>query len=277
MWAQSALPAATVVAGAPLYLTGEETIKLTVMNAASGVTVKVTGRFQALGDARPRPFAQTLVPATDRTVSSVVFSVGEGWLLGVQVIVSGGAPLTGQTFAILSLTRGLTSVAEDVMTLAAGAVTARQRIAWPFGAIVNSLDGAGALRSITGTTPAAGAEISETVPTGARWELIAFMATLTCSGTVANRIPLLLLDDGTNVYARGIVNDTQTAGQVHSHGWAQGYSTMAGSSNAVTANSLPVNNRLGSGHRIRTLVTTLQAGDQWSAVQYLVREWIEGA
>src|SRR5881628_383868 len=100
------MPGIEAMGGAPLYVTGEDALSLTVFNAASGVIVTVSGRMQLLGEARPKPFSQTLTPATDRSASTVRFAIGEGWLLNAQAIVTSGTPLVGQTFARLSLARG---------------------------------------------------------------------------------------------------------------------------------------------------------------------------
>jgi hypothetical protein len=41
--------------------------------------------------------------------------------------------------------------------------------------------------------------------------------------------------------------------------------------------SLPSMMFLSAGHRIRTVTAAIQAADAYTAVQYLVREWLEGA
>jgi hypothetical protein len=45
----------------------------------------------------------------------------------------------------------------------------------------------------------------------------------------------------------------------------------------TTPNALPVGVRLPAAFRIRTTTISIDVGDQYSAVQYLVKEWIEGA
>jgi hypothetical protein len=271
------LPPLVAVGGAPLYVTGEDALRCTVFNALAGVTVTITGRMLVFGQARPSPFTQTLIPATDRSASTVTFSLGDGWLLNAQVIVSVGTPAIGQTFARLSIVHGLTSVAAELFTLCADYITARMPLSYPGSSVQDSTEGQGALRSITGTTPAAGAEIAETVPTGARWELLAFFYQLVTAVAVANRTPNLILDDGANIFFRIAANAAQVASTTLQHSYFQGVN-RAGLDVGVT-NQLPIpsNNRLGAGFRLRTLTAAIQAADQFSLVQYLVREWIEGA
>src|SRR5207244_3905006 len=56
------------------------------------------------------------------------------------------------------------------------------------------------LRSFLGTDQAAGSEISEVVPTGKFWRILAVRAQLVTSGTAGNRFPRLEIDDGTNIF-----------------------------------------------------------------------------
>jgi hypothetical protein len=270
-------PPLVAMGGAPLYLTGEDELRLTVFNGAAGVTVTLTGRVLEFGQTRPTPFKQTLVPATDRSASAIVLGLGDGWLLNCQVIVSAGTPLLGQTFARLSLVHGHTSGADELFTLAENYITAKQSVSYPGVNGTRSLDGAGALRSIIGTTPGAGAEVSETVPTGARWELIAFEADLTTSAAAANRLPTLTLDDGANVYFHSSATGNELASLTWANGWVQGLAFIFDGTRQIAQSFIPTNNRLGSGHRIRTQTFGIQGADQYASPKYLVREWIEGA
>jgi hypothetical protein len=274
-WAPS-FPPQAAFGGAPIYSAGGEALLVSVMNSAAGVTVKVTGRTLALGNDRPSPFEKTLIPATDRSVSTTIIPIPDGWFLSAQAIVSAGTPATGQTFVKLSLIHGTTSTSPELWTLAADYATAKQAVSYPGAGIVDPTDTAGALRSITGTIPGVGVDISEVVPTGARVELIAFAATLTASATVANRQVQLTIDDGANTYFRNSMNVNQTASQAPNYEWVQGFGNPSISQIFALTSIVPFNNRLGSGHRIRTVTGALQAGDQWSAPQYLWREWIEG-
>jgi hypothetical protein len=273
------LPSASpVLAPAPLatYLTGEDQLRLTVLNGAASVRVQLSGRFLN-SEGRIVSFAHDVLPATDRTASTLTRALGAGWLLEASVRAIVGTPLIGQCFAILSIVRGSTGAIVDLSTLAAGYVTAVQRLAWPGSPIQSSLEGAGALRSITGATPGAGAEISETVPTGARWDLLAVQFTLTSSATVATRSVFLRLDDGTNDVFRADANFAHVASTVGVYNFGQGLVTPLAAHIGGLLAGLPINIRLGAAFRWRTLTSSIQVGDQYSAVQYLVREWIEGA
>ena len=263
--------------GSPVYVVAGMSLVVSVMNAAAGVTLKVTGRTLAVGDTKPSPLERLLVPATDRSVSTATIPLTDGWLINAEVSVSAGSPLTGQCYARLSINQGTTTLGPELWSLQAGYATAKKPVSYPGALWQDSLDGGGALRSIVGTTPAAGAEILETVPTGARWELIALAARFVAGGAAANRFFSLTLDDGTaNPFARLPCNATATtAGQTVLDSWIQGGPNVTAQTGFNGA--LPVGNRLPAAGRIRTVTTGIQAADQWDQVQYLVKDWHEGA
>jgi hypothetical protein len=260
----------------PWYMLKEDNLRLTSYNALASVRLEVRYRFvDTSGCLIPSQEAQT--PNTDRTAKASIFITPEGWLLGGEVFVSGAAPLIGQTYVVIEIVRGVGSSALPLQVIAAGYVSAKQPLPFPGVQITSSLDSGGAIRSIAGATPGAGAEISETVPTGARWELLSFGANLVTSGAAANRMPVLTLDDGTTIYFRGPMNVNEVASGTWLNYWTQGLLVSAAGPSNVINGSIPIGVRLGAGHRIRTVTAAIQAGDQWGTVQYLVREWLEGA
>jgi hypothetical protein len=264
------------VGGSAVYFAGEDVLRLVALNAASGVQLRLAGRFLPAGSGRVVPFNMNLVPTTDRVATSRSTPLGEGWLLDTAVFVSSGTPLIGQTWVRIGISRGQGTGANELGQLACGYVTANRCVSWPLGTQDAPLDGLGALRSITGSVPAAGANISETVPTGARWQLISLATVLTASATVATRVVSLLIDDGTTTVGAFSAQQTQTASQVITYSAAPG--AGAGFSNAGNffAIQAPMLLQLGAGYRLRTSVTNIQVGDQFTAPQLLVREWIAG-
>jgi hypothetical protein len=126
---------------------------------------------------------------------------------------------------------------------------------------------------VTGTTPGAGSEINETVPAGVIWQLKTFIYKLTTSATVANRTSHLIIDDGANV----LLNSASVIAQVASNGLT--YNTGDDAFSLTVADNMVwlqsvASLRLLPGYRLRTLTTNLQAGDQYTAPQYLVTEWL---
>jgi hypothetical protein len=256
-----------------LYLTGEDNLRVTTFGGVAGVTVVMEGRL-VTPDGRIVPLAERHIPNSNYTAATSIFGLAEGTLTNVQLRASSAGVLGGGVFAILEIVRGGGTNAQALGTLLQGYVTTNARLAWPGSPILPSTAGAGRLRSITGTDPAAGVEISETVPTGVRWRVISFTATLVTDATVANRIPRLQVDDGANVVATVTSTVGQTASVTAAWSWADWGAIPTSLTNA-NMQPLPANLWLPPGYRIRTLTAAIVAGDNWGAPQYLVEEFIE--
>lgn len=258
-----------------LYVAGEDNLRLRSLNSAAGVRLNCTGRIRGR-DGTIRPFSFDHVPNTNRTVAATIAAVGEGWIVNLRVAAAGGTPLIGQTWAIVELVRGFTGASEINGTLASGYVTTNQPIAWPGSPMRGTLEGPGVIRSIAGTNPAANVEWSETVPAGARWQILSLSNVFVTDANVANRFPRLIIDDGAaNVYESDPAA-ALAASLTRIYNAGLGTARLdAVSTNAQWA--LPEDVTLMAGSRIRSFVTNLQAGDNWGAPQLLVREWLEGA
>jgi len=267
-------PRPALVDAAALYVTGEDHLRVTSFNGLAGAELVVEGRFVECAG-RLVPFSERHVPASDRTAATTLVTLGEGWLCNLQVRASAGAPLQGQTFVVVELVRGRTGAIQPLACLLEGYVTATQRLAWPGSPIRASIEGRGFLRSFTGTDPAAGAEISETVPAGARWRLVAMSMPFITDATVVNRFPTLVIDDGANAYHESSVGAAAVASTT--------YRLTAGAFGVATAVTplaylipTPADLLIPAGHRIRTATTGMVAGDNYGAPQMLVEEWIAG-
>lgn len=263
-----------VIAGvSTLYLTGEEGIRVTSFGSTTGAIVNVRwrllkpdGTLQVSGDRH--------VPNSDRSIATSTHPLAEGWLSGIELFASGASPRIGNLFCVVELVRGLGSQGTPLQLLWSGYITDTTPIGWPAALARQSLEGSGVLRSITGTDPAANVEISETVPTNARWKLLAARFSLVTDGNAANREVALTFDDGTNVYARIPARVVQTATLTF------GYTCLVGAALETVVQDTEKLIRLPAielqgGHRWNTVTTNRQATDNYGAPQYLVEEKIE--
>jgi hypothetical protein len=255
--------------------TGEDNLRISGWASLSDVVLVVHGRrFDDEG--RQHTFGHRVPLSGDRLVTTLDFALGSGYLVNMVAFTEGTAPKMGQVFASVKLIRGLSGATILVGALLQGYLTPVQVLAWPGSPLVNSHDGAGAVRVVSGTNPAAGSEISETVPTGARWLLTALAFTLVTDATVALRQPTLLYDGGSATdFFRSGSPGSQTASQTNSYQFAGGMplATLVGTI-AVLA-GLPDAHVLLPGHRFRTATANLQAGDDYATPIYVVREWLE--
>jgi hypothetical protein len=257
-----------------VYVSGDDHLRVTSLNSMASTVLQVSGR-QVLLDGRPQPIAHRHVCTADRTVTTTTVKLAEGWITDVTVIAAEAAPRFGQTFVRVDLVRGDGTGQTVLATLVQGLVTAAQRVAYPLSPIVNTHQAPGAIRLVVGTDPGAGAEISETVPTGARWRLLAMRATLVTDATVANRFPILNFDDGATIFASADAPAAQAASLTWN--WTTGGAVQRAAATVSTpAWAVPTPPILLPGYRIRTTTSALVAGDNWGAPQLLVEEWLEG-
>lgn len=258
---------------ARVYLTLNDRLYIRSRNSLANVVLRIAGRvLTPEGEIVPFSFSHT--PATDRSASFASFQLAEGYLLSAVVFPSTAAPTRGQTFVEIGFVRG-TGVAGDVVdVLAKDYVAEAEPLAFPGSPIRSSLEGPGAIRSITGADPAAGAEISTAVPTDARWRLTSIRALFTSDATVINRFPSLQLTNGTtvqSVYVNGVAQ-AASLGLFHDFkNTSNQHSSRNGTVNHVT--DFPV--LLAAGHVLQTSTLNIQAGDDWGAPQLLVEEWLE--
>lgn len=167
-------------------------------------------------------------------------------------------PVSGTFKTIWTAPQTITATGETVYALMPGVQAPRS--------------GPGRVRSITGTDPAAGAAMIETVPAGVIWRFISMNVTLVTDSNVASRSVHFIFDDGTNPYLR-VTND-----QGQAENLTQIYSVansihMGFANPNIQSFPSPTDLFLPAGHRIREGTNNFQAGDDFGAPQLLVEEW----
>ena len=137
-------------------------------------------------------------------------------------------------------------------------------------------DGPGSNQSITGTDPAAGTEVSETVPANTIWSIRNIAATLVTDSNAANRRVRATLDDGSTVYYRVSSGVDQTLTLTVLYSWAPTGASAVGVvavTDATVNIPLPTPTILSAGHRFITITDAILAGDNWGAPQLSVEAW----
>jgi len=259
----------------PFVLTGEDALEIDSVCSLPNVTLTISGvmlssRLQLI------PFSFIHLPNSNRTIATTRTSIDSGWIMHLRVTASAGAPLVGQTFVWVRLCRGTTATALILGTICSGYVTANTDIFFPGGLQQGPLDGNGVVRSVQIANPAAGADFTITVPTGARWELVSASALFTTAAAVANRHTLLVVDDGANIVYESAQTTAQIASLAIQHSWGQAIAASTDAGGLSDVNPLPARIALVGGWRVRSSTGNIQAADQWSAIFISVREWLEG-
>ena len=206
--------------------------------------------------------------------ATFTFTLGEGFLLSAVITNNLVAPLDpGTIFCTLTLVRDTPETGVSHAVLISDYMTVAHAPAWPYGRQIFPQEGPGRVRTIVGTAPGAGNEISESVPVGVRWQLLSFRAQLNTSAVVANRKPDLVIDDSSNVLFKGGGGTSIPGSNTGTTTWCNtGYQGLS-VANDDQMGPLP-QLFLPSGYRIRTQTLSIDAGDNWLAPKYLVQEWI---
>jgi hypothetical protein len=254
--------------------TGEDVLEITSWNSAAGVRLTMQGRVHQPPN-QLIPFQSSHTPATDRSPMTTVHTVPAGDLLNLIVYCDAGAPAVGQTFVRVVVRRGAGGAFVRLGMLIQGPVTANNARAWPGSPIVGSTEGEPYLRAITGTAPAAGSAILETVPTGARWELLSWLFNFTTSAVVADRKVFVQFTIAS--VAVGVVVNFSTipASSVALFTFEPTMQSTSDAINGLFQAGWGARILLPAGSQIATSARSGQVGDLFTAPQFLVREWLD--
>lgn len=130
----------------------------------------------------------------------------------------------------------------------------------------------GAIKRVGGADPAAGAEVTDAVPAGKSWYLVAVSVSLV-QGLTQTPWPSLVIDDGTNIVFQAFSGTAaMSVSTTTQHSWGIGVPAVG--SGASTANTGPLGNGLvlGAGWRIRTSTTGIGANSNYGVPSYFVCE-----
>lgn len=257
---------------APLYIGPGEALVVDTWSSTAPVALSIVARILT-PEGQVHTSRWDHLPNTNRTRATTYQDLAEGFLLSVTVDATAAAYRRGHCWCQVGIQIGSGATGVPHAQLISDYVTGTARLAWPGGQIRSSVEGPGLLCSVAGADPAAGAEFSVTVPTGARWRLVGTVATLVTDATVASRVVSLIVDDGATAVYRAAAQTAQTASLTVIYSFGAGLPSAA-TAGGVSVNPLPEQLDLASGYRIRSLTAAIVAGDNWGAPQLLVEEWI---
>jgi|SRR5581483_839479 len=207
-------------------------------------------------------------PATAASIGQSTFGVPD---IPIFITVEDSARVLqqGQCFVTISLLIN----GEVVQQLISGYVYGQKAISWPYGQNNDLRPNGGRRYSYTGTNQAAGVELSETVPAGEVWSIIAIDAVLSTSATVANRrVHLEFFDpNGGTIHVFPLTD--QTAGQTLQYFWHKvGYFADELDNSEIIV-PIPTEIIIGPGGVISSQTLNFQAGDNWFAPHLTIEKW----
>lgn len=213
----------------------------------------------------------------NRTLARRIVQMQEGYLLSVTAGAT-AAVQRGQTWVRAYLLRGVTNIsplAQNCAQLLLSDYTyINQPIGWPGGRQAQSTESTGFLHSLQQANPGGGNDWIFTVPAQNRWRVISIQAQLAVANSGAARPVEVIVDDGTNVYARMAANITfpiNATTQLN-------FSNSGTPSTAIVSDAyaqMPSALTLPAGHRIRSNTTNIVAGDTWTNIWMLLEEYID--
>lgn len=256
-----------------LYIDRDDRLYIRSWNSiTTGMTIVVRGDLLH-PDGRIRPFEFRHTPLTSGLPSLQIETLAEGFLIGLSVRGDGVAVPRGATLVDVGILRGRGVTGQEQKTLIGGYVEFNRVLSYPPTYYEPSGSGTGAQTPLATADPAAGAEVSHTVPVNEQWRMTTFRVALVCDGTAANRFPRLrIFRSGIEVW-RSRSHDAQTAGQTAVYNFVLGGFFEATVQNGEHSNILP-DGRLQGNDTIQTTTTGLQAGDNYTAGVAWLEVWM---
>jgi len=253
------------------YMGVDDTLWLMASSSVNNVILTVTYRL-LMPDGSIIPNQQQVNVGGGRSPGWYPFTLPECFILGLSITANISASFP-EVYVTAMISRGNPVVGVISQVLCQGYCYQIAGVSWPNGVNTIAFGVPGNIRSITGTMPAAGQNISESVPSNARWRLIAIRITLITSAVGTGRVMALTFDDGVNVFCSDTTPLIQPVSTVWVYNFADGFAGVVNTGSPVMA-QIPQHLPLNQTWRIRTNIVNLDAADQLSAPQYVVEEWL---
>lgn len=254
-----------------LYVTQDDFLRVSVFTTTS--TSGLTLGLRIMGaDGQVRREEESLDGVSVSTLTTKTFGLREGFLLGVAVSNLGGGLADGACFVSVGLQFG-SGTRAPYQILAQDYVTNLFSVEWPAAAVRTQPTSTKAARplSIQITNPAAGAELTYTVPANKYYLLKSTYFTLVSSAVAGSRAPLIVIDDGSHRVFRGDTQFVQAPSTTVAYGGGSGIIDPTTNANANCAMvPLPTDIVLGPGWRFLTQTLNLDVGDQYQGASLAV-------
>lgn len=259
-----------------VYIERDDSLLVSGMTQTGGDNITINVRvLKPNGEIQTHQFVlQT--PATHALVTAT-FALSEGFLLSIAAQAQ-TATTRGATFVRGVLNRGASGTGQPAYLLFADYVTVAISVGFPFGRILSSVEGPGAISPIAVSNPAPGADWSIAVTANERWRLRAFNAQLLTSATVANRQVQFRLFDSIFTMFLG-----PPSGNIPASTTAQVSGAAVATTSVVIATDIAVpippdlvlTSQAGIVQSVGVQTINIQAADQWSNIRLHVERWLE--
>ena len=218
------------------------------------------------------PFAEQHTTNADRSRATDTYEL-HGVPTKLQVSPSVAPVRRGECYVRITLLMD----GEPVQRLASAYLTDSKTLSWPPGQYEGFTEGPGLIYQYAATNPGAGAEVLVTVPTNARWRLIALKLNLITDATVVDRSIKINVDDVAVAFYNSGVSPIVAASLTRFIHFIAGYTIVEAAFDATgyMRMPLPLDLYLFQGWRIQTSTGNIQDGDLFYIPYLVVEEWIE--
>lgn len=212
--------------------------------------------------------SQTLAADGSQTTSTFRLPDIPIW---ISVIDTEGNSEQGDCFITVNLL-----INDDIAwCLVSGLVYAQKGITWPNNTMEDLKPGHGRIKVVLGSDPAAGAEISETVPNGRAWKIHTLRLNLvTAVAAAARRVHVVITSAGLPIL--DVFSDID---QAASENRMYSVANFGGTDDSADDNDIlipfPKDLILPENTTITTQTTNLQAADNWAAPNLFIEEFFE--
>lgn len=259
-----------------LYVDVDDQLIIQAASSSASEVVTVNIRL-LLPNGRLEDMQFVVRPLSTRAVLRTSFPLAQGYILSASAVAA-AAITRGQTFLRIALQRSASGVGNPAQMIFADYVTTQATSAYPNGRVLSPTEGPGLITTITVTSPAAGADWSQAVPTNARWRVRSWNATLNTSAVAANRqIKAVVSGSAGFVWdSCAIVNVVASGTYIVSAGGIVPYACIDPLTIMLgLPPDLIITGTAAIAQQLLTLTSNLQVADQWGAIRILVEEWLD--
>lgn|SRR3990167_959191 len=232
----------------------------------SGGTIQITGMTKS------GPFTFALAVPTDGLQDNFELGIPDIPVL-LAVDSQSNSVFRGMVYCKVGLLINSTIVGH----LVSGYVTSAKSLSYPYGQNEHSMSGRGRMRQIDIADPAAGVELANTLVTGKITRIHAFRGTLVTDATASNRMVSLSIPSTGDNIVRVPAITLQTASLTIDYVFGIGLAYLDDTIGLRKTAPLPSDLWLDSATAIATIVTNIQAGDNWSEGNLWIEELIDGS
>lgn len=258
-------------------MTGEDALRINVVNRHVGVRVGITGRFIDPNDGAVKPFSDAMIPTADGLESTKIIFVGAAVFLHLVVRALDERIEPGETFARLEVVRGIGGAPNVLGVLLAGYIGSWGGMGWPGTPLQTPWEGRGFVHSEFDPFLVPGANPRIVMPDNCLWRILAIGGSLVTSAAGATRHAYLQLVQQGLVLWQAPSTLPQAPSTGFFHAWGAGYSGVADASNQTGLGAIPqdlfLENHGALAGEVRMSTVGLDPGDAWTNVSMLVEEW----